>query len=586
MKTYVAQNGVFGYYIESSFIECGYDIKVTKVIKNIDTGAISFEVRFIAASEVVVAEIDFNSLKDELNAKGYAISNDNEKHVKAYLQQQIVKKKAVSVYNQLGWCKIDNELAFKGYNLYSEGGGAASYVGTYDIMPSEEIEGFKNDLKRIIIGNTPLETAVVIGLSACVVGYISNFAAVDSLICNIYGQSTTGKTTAAKLAISMGGNVDCGKDKNSLSGNCHATKNALLGKLANNFGYPMLFDELGRLDRNVDITQLIYTIADGTDKSRMNKNSSLKIGDRWATTVIFTGEFSMLEDKSAPKGTEIRVLSFPYVLWTKDAEQASEVERFSKEYAGLGISLLAKEIIADSKGFYNAYEKLAIETRAEIPVEEAYKARIAKSVSILKLTAKYASHVFGVAFNEEGIINFIYSNLKQSAETPAWKTAYDYVVNCICKNLDMFGCEKPAPYLHKKKTLDGRIYETRMAHSSTFGYVEYIVDGNEVYVCDRCVVIESVFDDWIKKGNIENISTILREWRERKLLHTKDNTRLKSKKVVTNSGPYVSCYVINLNGAGVIPTKQHIEVLENNNPKAEKATTEVSDCKQLTYEEF
>ena len=573
MKAYSSQNGMFGYYNESYFIKCGYDIFVKAVLKNFDTGNVTLIVEFIVAGEVTMANLSFNDMKDVLNEKGYAVSYDNERHIKAYLHQQVDATNSIPIYDNLGWCKTKSGMIFKGDTLYNTNWKMAIYRGSYDIKPRGVKEDFAKDLQDVIIGNTPLETAVVIGLSACVIGYMSNFTTIDTMICNIYGRSTTGKTSAAKLAVSMGGNIDCGKSKQSLVRNCSATKNALLGCLADNNGYPILFDELGRLDKTVDLSQLIYSIADGTDKARMNKSGTIKKAGNWATAVMFTGEVPLLDSRSAPKGAEIRVMSFPYVKWTKNERQAESVEKFSKKYSGLGIKLLAEDIINEEKDFNLLYEKYANELKESVPVEKAYKARVAKHIAILKLTAELASHAFGISFNTKKIIDFIYDNLKKQGEITVWKEAYEYIVGCIYKNLRNFISDCPEPCMHHISGHSGATFAAKVPHMNTYGYIKYTDDDEDYYLADCCVVTTTIFNSWMEKGKFTDITAILREWREHNLLKTKDKTHLKSKKIISPSGSFVSCYVINLENCNVKLPKKSSKSDEIPLPEYEQVTT-------------
>lgn len=133
---------------------------------------------------------------------------------------------------------------------------------------------------------------MIMGLSACTVGYLSRVSdiPVPTLIFDINGKSTTSKTTCARLAVSIGGSVQNRSDKDSLSATCSTTANTLYGILNDNFGYPILFDETGRFGKFHNYMEMIYALADGTDKARMTKNGTISTVKHWAASVLFTGE--------------------------------------------------------------------------------------------------------------------------------------------------------------------------------------------------------------------------------------------------------------------------------------------------------
>ena len=58
---------------------------------------------------------------------------------------------------------------------------------------------------RCVAGHTPLELAVTLGASACLVGYLSGKIGTETLFVNIVGKTSTGKTTMLNLAVSTAG---------------------------------------------------------------------------------------------------------------------------------------------------------------------------------------------------------------------------------------------------------------------------------------------------------------------------------------------------------------------------------------------
>ncbi|MCE3338431.1 DUF927 domain-containing protein, partial [Staphylococcus aureus] len=67
---------------------------------------------------------------------------------------------------------------------------------------------------------------------------------------------STGKSTAAALAVSVAGNPTKGNE--TLFRSWNATRNALEGYLSNNYGIPIVFDELSSTTLR-DTTGLLYS---------------------------------------------------------------------------------------------------------------------------------------------------------------------------------------------------------------------------------------------------------------------------------------------------------------------------------------
>ncbi|MBP3854835.1 MAG: DUF927 domain-containing protein [Ruminiclostridium sp.] len=322
------------------YVSLADDIEIQNAYRDIDNADVSFDV--IIDDETI--RLTFNDIDDITNVKGYALHSGNKKDVMNYLRQQykdlLKLGKVKRVYNDIGW----NNGTFRGYSANTPKG-TAYYNGIFALKPHGTKTGFIADLQKSIIGHTELELSVILGLSACTIGFLKTKDVVlDSLVVNIYGTSTTGKTTGAKLAISMGGSPQNTYKQSSLARTCSTTQNALIAQLRGNSGYPVLFDELGMLDKRVNIPQLVFDIATGSGKQRLNAACKFHFDKSWATTIIFTGEASLLEGQKVVDGINMRVLTFDNAKWTVSAKQAHEVEQFSKAYSGLPITLLAEFI--------------------------------------------------------------------------------------------------------------------------------------------------------------------------------------------------------------------------------------------------
>ena len=86
--------------------------------------------------------------------------------------------------------------------------------------------------------------AVIFGISALVTSFLKHKHEIEfaGILFSFTGQSSTGKSTAAALAVSVAGNPTKGNE--TLFRSWNATRNALEGYLSNNYGIPIVFDEL------------------------------------------------------------------------------------------------------------------------------------------------------------------------------------------------------------------------------------------------------------------------------------------------------------------------------------------------------
>ena len=164
---------------------------------------------------------------------------------------------------------------------------------SYDLEPKGTFEDWFNMYLNEVKGHFHLELATTFGISALVTAFLKHKQDVTfaGIIFSFTGQSSTGKSTAAALAVSVAGNPNKGSE--TLFRSWNATRNALESYLSNNYGVPLVFDELSSATFK-DTTGLLYSIAEGQGRQRSNVHGEVKTPKNWGTSVISTSEYSIL----------------------------------------------------------------------------------------------------------------------------------------------------------------------------------------------------------------------------------------------------------------------------------------------------
>lgn len=438
MKIYSKNGDYYGTYDNNNFIPAGKDVTVTKVEKQLENNDIYITLEFYIGAEKQTIRCKGNDLQHKLNSAGYLVSTTQMSTLNDYIRQQCENINTNYIHCNIGWDKFGDKIIFKGDESL---GIKSDYIGNADIKPKGKLSDYVADYEKIIYGNIPLETSIIIGLSGCVVGYLSLMSDVcpPSIIFDINGRSTTGKTTCARLAVSQGGRLKSELEKTSLSSTCSTTLNALYGQLANNFDYTMLLDETARLGNSFDYTGMIYANADGIDKSRMQRNGEIRPPKHWATSIIFSGEFPLLSKTKKADGLSVRVIPFNNVKWTTDQNQAHQVEEFSINYAGLSVWELAKHIISmDTKDVVDLYKAEITQLTNRIPTDPCYQERIAKSVAVLTVTAKLAAEALNIKFHGKEILDFVLDNIQNGARENEAENAFNFIINKYYENSSKF----------------------------------------------------------------------------------------------------------------------------------------------------
>lgn len=195
----------------------------------------------------------------------------------------------------------------------------------YDLQPKGTFKGWWEMYLKQVKGNLLLELAVIFGISALVTSFLKHKHKTEfaGIIFSFTGQSSTGKSTAASLAVSVAGNPTKGNE--TLFRSWNATRNALEGYLSNNFGIPIVFDELSSATFK-DTTGLLYSITEGQGRQRSNVHGEVKMPKNWGTSVISTSEYSIFNDSAQNDGLRVRTIEINE-RFTKDATNSDNIKK-------------------------------------------------------------------------------------------------------------------------------------------------------------------------------------------------------------------------------------------------------------------
>ena len=328
-------------------------------------------------------------------------------------------------FHRTGWIveepgTDEERLFFKGRSLISsaEANEKANYVGQYDLSKKGSFAAWKNMIKKHVLGRAALEVAVLIGLSAI----ISSEWGARNIIFHLVGDSGTGKTTTAILAISVMGCPNpvatrrClgadGKPMRSLMSSWKGTSNALIGKLDGLDGTLMVFDELSKVESTEILTSTIYTLSDGADKDRMLNPTEMQSTNVIRTNILSVGEESLLEKaNNQNSGLNVRVCEIS-TKFTDSAEQAEAISATCYENYGHAGMKFARYIV-DNLSYKDVADlresNLTVYANALVAAGSQSNTirRLAEFGAILLTAADVAEKALGIQFSRQKIIDFL-----------------------------------------------------------------------------------------------------------------------------------------------------------------------------------
>lgn len=440
-------------------------------------------------------------------------------------------------YHRTGWLPGE-KLAFKGRTLIdgTPSGASVEYAGSYDLAMKGTFAAWKDMVEKEVLGNAPLELAILVGLSPI----ISSRWGARNLIIHFMGDSGTGKTTSAILALSTVGcpnpaetaknvGVD-GKPLRTLMSSWKGTSNALIGKLDGLDGTLMVFDELSKIEDDRVLTSTIYALSDGADKDRMASPTELQTTNQIRTNILSLGEESLLERaKSKNSGINVRVCEIS-TEFTSSAEQSEQI--VSACYANYGH--------AGTKFVRHIVENMSHDSVAELReqnLDEFESAlvvggcksktprRLAEFGAVLLTVADIATKALKLNFSRQKIIDFLVDQqVNSDSNTEIGLRAHAALKGFVTKNAANFVVGECKSW-NKNIPCYGKIEQNR----SGIMY-EVAIEVNQ-------------FGQIMNQLNFSNPSLVIQQLKSNGLLNYEAKKNYRKRTIVTDVG-VVHAYVI------------------------------------------
>ena len=388
--------------------------------------------------------------------------------------------------------------------------------------------------RKEVKGRAELELICILALTSVVIGYLGEKIGLDNLLVHLTGNSTTGKSSAMKLAISLFGYPDV--KRNGLFTSFNGTGNALIKGIAGLIGVPIAIDELS-MGNKKELDTLVYRLANGVDKKRLNKNAMLRVSETWLTTILTNGEESIIQG-SNNAGLYNRVFEFENVTWTKDAQNADAINRIILgNYGHVGIKFAEYVIQQKRQEIYTRHKKNVTNILGlfkEKDVEDAFINRRANRHAVVLTTMQLFEEAFKVQVQQENIKQLLVDlEINSIKKRNLGAKAIEYIINATDMNLTKFdiyykgnGCE---PIISKSSEQWGKV-------TLAAGYTE--IEFNPI-----------VFERLINQAGFKSETVVLKELKEQGFLNHEEN-KLYRKRKNTRLGQLAKVYVIKLRNEG------------------------------------
>ncbi|HAN09578.1 MAG TPA: hypothetical protein DCP90_03080 [Clostridiales bacterium] len=257
------------------------------------------------------------------------------------------------------------------------------------------------ELINKVVENKPINQILVAAtLASAIIGALD----IKSLMINIFGMSSRGKTSIMKLCASIWSS----KNHNGIFTSWYNTDNALVRVLDGNNGVTVFIDDSSKGERK-DYTNVVYQLENGTSKGRLNKLYKIDTQAKWATMIFSSSELSLYakcdKDKKGllRRLLEIEIRNGNDLLDNADmAETIKDVT--NNNYGNIGMQFV--NAIMENGLHDNEFEQLRVlyneerrNLQSKIGGDGIYQGMAEKLATIMlaaKLTEKFG---LGIEFN-------------------------------------------------------------------------------------------------------------------------------------------------------------------------------------------
>lgn len=407
-------------------VVCTHPIIPTKRFINIESGTESLEISFKREQwkSIIVekGKLANSATIIQLADHGVSVTSETARDLVKYisyiddLNREIIPIEQMS--SHLGWV---NNTDFVPYVDGVEYDGQGEFRQMYKtIRESGSFEKWLDTLRDIRKADS-VQSRIVLAASFASV-LLCKFDALPFFVHLWSAQSGTGKTVAMEVAASVWADPVVGAY-------CRPLKSTSVGleQLAIfTCNLPLCLDELQTIQNKASFDDIIYSLCEGSGKTRGARNGGLRHSPSWKNTIITTGEMPIVGGGSKA-GAMNRVIEIE--CKGKTMPNAKDVHKvISSNYGHAGKVFI--DAIRNEKTFaeIEAEQQAIFDRLSEIGTDKQ-----ALSASIL-LAADHAAEkiIFkdGVRLSENDIMQYLRTN----SDVDSGRRAHEYLIEWIAEN--------------------------------------------------------------------------------------------------------------------------------------------------------
>ncbi|MFW2424644.1 cassette chromosome replicative helicase [Staphylococcus cohnii subsp. cohnii] len=383
----------------------------------------------------------------------------------------------------------------------------------YDLQPKGTFKGWWEMYLKQVKGNLLLELAVVFAASSLVTAFLKTRHEVEfaGTIFSFMGNSSTGKSTAAALAVSIAGNPT--KGSNTLFRSWNGTRNALEGYLSSNYGLPIVLDELSAATFK-DTTGLLYSLAEGQGRQRSNIDGNVKALKNWGTSVISTAEHSVLNNSARNDGLNVRTIEISEAF-TTSADNADAIKRATSVNYGHIMPLVAEYLLKREdeviKWFHAEHDWFKNQLKNETSNTGI---RMFKRYAVIVTSARIFERVIAVPIDIDAVREYLVNyHLESVSERSLQAKSIEVIVQFVAQNRGKFSEDA------KLSTM-----------IENYGLIELKEDHIQVKM------LKNVFKNMLNENQFQDVNIVIDALRDKGYIHSDRNRKTTKRSVPDSNG--------------------------------------------------
>jgi hypothetical protein len=442
----------------------------------------------------------------------YVISYRYVNALRNYLSEQIQQinhKKTYFSYKSLGFQTYQGQEVFLLGDTTTPNGDILHYQDTTTAFTTGDVAVYRQFLNQHILNHAPMRLAFILGLAAPIASRLSHYADTNTIILNICGPSSTGKTTMAQFVSSLWGSPKI--SNRGITRTFNATANSLISATEGVNGVSIVLDDATAGGYH-NFTNLVYTLAQGESKGRLKGDGTpLKQGQSWSGVVFITSETPILSDSEHRQGLIARVIDTHNLTWTANAAHATAIKQAISNHHGFIGKAFVDSLMQDTNlNLTQEYDLTRTEVESMITFKDNLTERLIGKIAIFRLTAKLAKrylHLEDLDIDEitQYLVNFDQEDVQTRH---IGEKAFNVMKLYITTNYSRF-----LSYLK-----DGT-YISGSSGGNLLGRIVFNGDLAEISIPQDTVV--SV----LRTNKIFETRPVFQYWREHGQIHTNENNR-------------------------------------------------------------